>query len=517
MEGYKVLITTSGLGSRLGNLTDYTNKSLVRVAEKPAISYIIESYPENTEFIITLGHYGDHVKQFLELAYPDLNVTFVEIDKYKGEGSSLGYSLLKCKNLINKPFIFHASDTIVKEYKSIAPNYNYVIGCHKIESSQYRTLNTDGKNLIKINEKGEIGFSLSYIGIAGIKDFELFFYNLEKLIYSDHHDTSDVHSINQMLLEVDFSYQEIENDKWFDIGNTSELLKTRNSFDSSIDVLDKKDESIFFFEDFVIKFFFDSETSRKRVLRAKNLKGLVPEIISGTENFYKYKKAEGNLFSKSVNTEKFSNLLSWAKKNLWIEKDYEDFNSKCYDFYIIKTKNRVEEYLKSNKEYEFINGEKIPFDVLTLIEKIDVNWICDGIPSQFHGDFILDNIIETSESFSLIDWRQDFAGDLEVGDIYYDLAKLNHNLTVNHDIVNRNLFCSSPDNCYILTSSKLNECQEKLSNFILDNGYDLKKVKILSSLIWINMAPLHEYPFNNFLFNFGKYHLYKNLNHENKA
>ena len=95
--------------------------------------------------------------------------------------------------------------------------------------------------------------------------------------------------------------------------------------------------------------------------------------------------------------------------------------------------------------------------------------------------------------------------------MYYDLAKLNHNLTVNHDLVNKNLFGSSPDNCYILTNSILNECKETLHSFIINKGYDLKKVNILTSLIWINMAPLHEYPFSTFLFNFGKYNLYKNL------
>jgi len=41
MTEYKVLITTSGLGSRLGELTNYTNKSLIRIANKPAISYIV--------------------------------------------------------------------------------------------------------------------------------------------------------------------------------------------------------------------------------------------------------------------------------------------------------------------------------------------------------------------------------------------------------------------------------------------------------------------------------------------
>ena len=98
MVEHKVLITTSGLGSRLGQLTNYTNKCLIRITDKPAISYIVESYPKNTKFVITLGHYGDHVKQFLQLAYPNHDFTFVEIDKYKGEGSSLGYSILQCKN-----------------------------------------------------------------------------------------------------------------------------------------------------------------------------------------------------------------------------------------------------------------------------------------------------------------------------------------------------------------------------------------------------------------------------------
>ena len=58
MADYKVLLTTSGLGSRLGNLTKFTNKSLVRVGDKPVISHIIESYPDDVEFVVTLGQIG---------------------------------------------------------------------------------------------------------------------------------------------------------------------------------------------------------------------------------------------------------------------------------------------------------------------------------------------------------------------------------------------------------------------------------------------------------------------------
>ena len=140
--------------------------------------------------------------------------------------------------------------------------------------------------------------------------------------------------------------------------------------------------------------------------------------------------------------------------------------------------------------------------------------MCDSIFTQIHGDFILDNIIQTNNGFTLIDWRQDFSGILDGGDIYYDLAKLNHNLTVNHNIVSRKLYNENPDNCYILCNSTLMRCKEILKKFIIDNNYNYKKVSILTAIIWINMAPLHEYPFNKFLFNFGKYNLFQQLKNE---
>ena len=112
MVEYKVLITTSGVGSRLGDLTKYTNKSLVRVGKKPAISYIIESYPEEVEIVITLGYFGCQVKEFLTLAYPNRIFKFVEVKKYEGLGSSLGYSILQAKSELQCPFIFPSFDNL---------------------------------------------------------------------------------------------------------------------------------------------------------------------------------------------------------------------------------------------------------------------------------------------------------------------------------------------------------------------------------------------------------------------
>ena len=509
MADHKVLITTSGIGSRLGKLTDFTNKSLVRIGDKPAISHIIEYYPEDTSFVITLGHFGSYVKEFLELAYPNKNFTFVNVNNFKGPGSSLGHSILQAKSELQCPFIFHASDTILTQ-EDVIPDlkHNWCAGAYKVETSQYRTLRTNNGWVDTIAEKGEINFDYPYIGLCGIKDYNLFWECLELL--PNNHSLSDVHVINEMLNTVTFNFHKINN--WLDIGNTTELNKTREYFGSSIKVLDKNNESIYFFDDFVIKFFSDTNINKNRVKRALMLEGLVPNIVKHTSNFYKYEKAEGNLFAKSVNENTFSSFLNWAKNNLWEFKSTNNFSQKCFDFYLFKTSKRIDQYLESkNDTSEIINGELIP-PIEELLSQIDTNWLCEGIPTQFHGDFILDNVIETKDGFCLIDWRQDFANDLEVGDIYYDLAKLNHNLIVNHDIVDKKLFNSSPKDCHILCNSTLLRCRDLLHKFIIENKYDLKKVEVLSSIIWINMAPLHEYPFNKFLFNFGKYNLYKTLN-----
>ena len=130
-------------------------------------------------------------------------------------------------------------------------------------------------------------------------------------------------------------------------------------------------------------------------------------------------------------------------------------------------------------------------------------------------DYILDNIIHNDNDFVLLDWRQDFGGDIKNGDIYYDLAKLNHNLIFNHEIVHKGLFNVQEKDgkvkCDILRSDILTNCREILHVWIIENNLDIKKVNLLTAIIWLNMAPLHDYKIGQFLFYFGKLNLYKSL------
>jgi len=298
MGAHKVLITTSGVGSRLGELTDYTNKGLIRLGDKPSISHIIESYPEETDFVITLGHYGGHVRQYLNMAYPKKTFTFVDVEKYKGPGSSLVYSILQAEEQLQCPFIFHACDTIT--FSSIpAPTTNWCASGQAPQefTSQYRSLNVSNNFVSKINDKGCSSYDFVYIGICGINDYELFWKKIVDLYERSHFNSqlSDCDVINLMLNDVKF--RNIEVDNWCDMGNIDSLKASKTLFKNSFNVLDKSNESIFLVDNHIIKFFHDPVVVKNRVKRAKHLNNLTPRIVQSSKNFYKYEYGHFLLYS----------------------------------------------------------------------------------------------------------------------------------------------------------------------------------------------------------------------------
>ena len=514
---YKVLITTSGTGSRLGDLTNYLNKSLVRVGKKPAISYIIEQYDDDIEFVITVGYKSNLVVDFLTLAYPNKKFTFVYVDKYEGDGSSLAYSISKAEKELQCPFIYQACDTIVfKKIDNFQNNWSGVYKKDHIDNSLYRTIKINNNYISKINNKGDINFDYIFIGISFIKDYNLFWQSMKEVLKESKNDLSDCDVINKMIKKSNFNY--VIYDEWLDIGNTQSLLDAREKIFDKFELLDKVDESIYLFDNFVIKYFDNKKTLKNRVERTKILNDLVPKIIDYKENFYKYEYIDGELLSENIDNNKFKNFLDWLKKNLWtLSKNKKDFYEICKNFYFNKTEKRLfqlYDILNIKDKEEVINGILVP-SINDLISKIDVDLLCESEPYNFHGDLILDNVLLIENGFKLLDWRQDFGGDIERGDIYYDLAKINHNLILNHGLINKKLFYvenkGNNIECDILRSNKLCECQEIFYNFLLINNYDIKKVKLLTSLIWLNMSPLHDYPLNKFLYYFGKYNLYKNI------
>jgi hypothetical protein len=448
------------------------------------------------------------------------NFIFIEIDNYVGPGSSLGYSLLKAAPYLQKPFIFHCCDAIIVEPVIFDETKNTLCVVKYDSNEQYTNIIVNGDIIQQINPKNHPTYDYIYTGISFIYNYSSFWKNLQ-LIYDLNKlnsSLSDVDSIRQMLLEDKFKYVVLDN--WYDTGNQESYARLQNYFKSSYDILAKPTESLCFFDNIVIKFINDININKKRTERGKILGKVAPKIFNSSDNFIVMEKIEGTVLSKYYKHGEIYRLLTWAKENLWKnEKKSEIHKKDCYDFYIHKTNSRIQTIKWLDYEIEMINGVNTG-SIEYLMHKVEQyqNLFTDTF-YNFHGDFILDNIIKTKDSYKLIDWRHEFGGQISHGDIYYDLAKLRHNIIFNHENILNNLYTvkhlhvdSNNTNKYALEIDlKCNyffiEQLNDFDNFIIENNYDLKKVKIIMSIIWLNMCALYDKNLGKFLFYFGKYNL----------
>lgn len=508
-----VLITTSGTGSRLGDITAYTNKSLVPLGNKYALAHIIDSYPESTEFIITIGYKGELVQEFCSLAYPTRAITFVKVDKYEGLGSSLLYSMLQAKNFLQRPFIFHCCDTILIE---TIPTFteNTALVVKGQDANSYASICGSNGRISSFYEKGFVDNDFCYIGITYYHDYLRFWQCAEDLYESQQENMSlsDIHVIQTMMLKgVAFHYHNVH--EFFDTGNLTSYAKAQSHFHHDYDILTKNNESLCFLPTSVIKFQADKSINEKRYERGRLLQPYTPKLLGKTNHFLQMEFVEGTLLAESLDYGDIAHLLSWGQENLWSHtSSSSDFQIDCFDFYITKTQKRLSQLKYISKEASIINGIEVG-SIDSLFQAIDPTFLQTDTFTKFHGDFILDNIIKKSDqSFVLLDWRHEFGRQIAWGDCYYDLAKLQHNIIFNHKNIKNNLFSVSQMENEVNIDIKCNYIlmhqRRDFDSFLQKYNYNKKKVDMLTAIVWLNMAPLYEGDLQRFLFYFGKLHLY---------
>ncbi len=523
---YKVCILAAGGSGQMGDLTKHLNRAILPVNGKAVISHIIEKFPENIEIVIAVGHDKKSVTDYVSIAHPKRSVTFVEIDKYMGPATGPGYSLLQCRSKLQEPFVLVTADTLVLD-EIPEPSYNWLGIAPIKETERYCTVKIKNNLVYELDDKVKNNNKFAFIGLAGVFGYQDFFdaLNQNKEMVSGEIQLSNGFKklIEKKLTPVGFT--------WFDTGTPEGYEETNKNFSGGTTKFDfsKGNEFIYFVGGRVIKFFADEKMARNRYLRATGtLKGLCPSIENYRGNFYAYKKVDGQILYDIVNPKISSDFFEWAQARLWKKSNLSGakkshFSDACKKFYFDKTAERVDSYHKkagiTDNSYT-VNGVLLP-SIRELFKLVPWASLYEGTASRFHGDLQFDNVLVRSDKtnannrFLLIDWRQDFGGLIDVGDLYYDLAKLYGGMIISYREIKNGAFSfeMSGSNVYynFTIDHNLLEAREVYETFLNKHGYDLKKVKILTGLIFLNMSPLHNSPFDGLLYHLGKNILAKAL------
>jgi choline kinase len=512
MEEYKVFIPCAGVGSRMGALTTDINKCLLSVNREPVLSHLVKKVPDDVEIVIALGYKGSQIKNFLDICYPHKKIQYVTVENYDGEGSSLGHSISLCREHLQCPFVFISNDTFIDgdiPFEDVLDEnwIGYIEG--RLVNTDYRTLEMFAGKCSILYDKNVKSTSPIYIGVSGIKDYEKFWEAFD--IYDDI-STGESLGISHLLKDGSINCRKLN---WHDCGNINSYNKLCEQFskDDGMNVLPKKSEAIWFINDEVYKFHIDESFIRDRVERVKFLNGSVPEIKRHNDNIYVYDKVDGFTFSHIHSSTKFVDLLNFCQSKLWRKRvdTPDNFKEKCLSFYKDKTLDRVREYFGrfNIRSPRFTINSDINVNILNLVEtRVPWEYLADGIPSSYHGDLHFENILCSGDTYKFLDWRQNFV-NYECGDVYYDLAKLNHGLIVNHENIHNDLYFADInfENGELNFDFKQNYNQGRFQKVFFDwcqfNHYDVEKIKILTALIYLNIAALHHNPYCHMLFGLG--------------
>lgn len=506
-------IIAAGLGSRLGNNSKMCHKTLLPYKNKAILSHIIEKFKPDIEIVIAVGYLSEQIIEYVNLYHYERNIKFIHVDNYDKSGSGPAFSLECCRSFLQKPFYFCVSDFYTDTFlqdDNLCTN-NWISLCDTERPDLYSTVEIKNDKIEQLINKNINGFKNAFTGIFYMYDYNLFWNSFDK--YVD--DKKEIVDIFKDIKSFNLKIKKID---WHDTG-TLELYN---------DLIDNDGENLYLHNNkqeykykknkiFIKK--MESETKIVNVVKRSNyLKDYIPNILNYGKYFLSYEFIEGNTLYFFNNKQKYLDFLKWFEMNFCNNKSinlkYNYKSTHALEFYKTKTLNRLNLF-KNRENFNILdNITKINDCSVLPIEQylnmIDWDELSNIIMTPlFHGDLQFDNIISTyKDDFKLIDWREDFGGNYEYGDLYYDLAKLYGGMELNY------LKMKNKNNYNTRISEELNECiiyeyndvilkniqQKEFIDFLDKNKFDKTRVKLLTAIIFLNMAPLHTNEFDVFLF-----------------
>jgi thiamine kinase-like enzyme len=368
---------------------------------------------------------------------------------------------------------------------------------------KYSTVKLEKNDIIEYSNKNENGYNMAFIGLAGIWDYKVFWEQLKTNIING----EIVSAFQTPSKYPTFKAKKIN---WLDTGNLDDLKKTKEYLNDIPLSLQKDNSEITYKEgNTFIKFTPNKSVLDNRIIRANILGDKIPDEFKCTNNFMSYKWSDGETLYKIDSFELYNNFLKELQSNIstTIPNSIEHIKK----FYVDKTSERLNMFLdKNGKDYytlpHNINGVDYP-PMESVFSDIDFNQFnYNPFYKLFHGDLQFDNIVynKRDKKFTYIDWRESFGGFTDGGDVYYDLAKMYGGCIIPYDKMKNDDNITFMRGEYSVSyayniSDELIKFKDIYEQWILKNGFDLNKVKLLTAIIFLNMSPLHDGKFGNML------------------
>lgn len=494
------------------------------INQKICFDYIYDIYcSDNISFEIVCFEAYDKVIRGLS-NYKDKNVKISKLPSLGDLGNTIYFGL---KNIDN-PIIINFADTILYDIKGNI-NDDSVYFSEDYLSSTWTFFEEDNGVITRIYDKqhqNDYSRKKLFTGVFCISDTAFFKKCLKKSINKK--ENTDSFYIALMEYSTTHPLGFIKAQSWFDIGHidnyndSMRMVKARTfnhiSVDKNRGILKKTSDNK---EKFIgeilwyIKLPSDIEYSRPRIFSYSTDYNM-PYV---SMEYYDYRTIHELFLYGDIEYNQWVDIFTRIR---FVLEDFRkhtvcsnDILPSLEEMYLTKTIKRINS-LKSDPRFEpffnnyiTINSKKY-CSLQCVIEKLT-----ETIPKMLydvksfniiHGDLCFSNIlIDSNFTFiKLIDPRGKF-GEFDIfGDFRYELAKLFHSVDGKYDYIIKNMvpvhFSSELrkiDYSYPEIARDFDVFKIFLDVFKQDIGDDYKKIRLIESLLFLSMIPLHNESINH--------------------
>jgi dTDP-glucose pyrophosphorylase len=493
------VIVAAGRGSRLGRIGDVLPKPLVPLRGQALLSHQFALAPDDARLVVVVGYRADVIRDYVKLAHPGLNVTFVED---RGWGRGPGASLLAAYDeLDGDSFYWIASDTL----------------CNHASSNEVRDLlderetswlgvapvpaGTPPQRWCRVVTHDDDGPGSRYVSQILDKSIEPATHATVSTAfgYVAGHDVyrfwNGLREADVVAGELQFSAglqaivdagsplvaREID---WLDVGDEA-ALRRANADAGSYDTV-KPGQATYLLPSYdrVVKFNADPTKVLNRISRGQQLGAVAPPCVGSSLEFAAYPFVDGSPIYDELQLDfDLDLLLTWWADNFWTTR-YDEVPTDSFThitrFYRDKTLQRVEQL-----------NEVLRPTALDAVLRVDWEQLAAGaVFGEPHGDLTFANVIRRRDGqLVAIDWREDF-GEHTWGDLRYDLGKMYGGTLLHWRNAARGDFRYWP---------RGRQIGYDVLSFADSLGINERDVQTIGALTLINSAPLHAPPLDEIL------------------
>jgi glucose-1-phosphate thymidylyltransferase len=229
----KVVIPLAGKGTRLRPHTNVTPKPLLRVGDKPVMSYILDDLRDLGvhEAVFITGHLKERVEEYMSEAYVDFLVHYVEQPVQNGTAGAVELA----RPYIDEELLIIFADTLFDAdlaiVKRLPDDVAGVIWVKEVEDYQrFGVVVTDDEgNMRQIIEKPSEPISrLANIGLYYIRDWKLLFEGIDHTLKAPPGPSGEYYLTDafQYMIDQGAKIRTVPVEGWYDAGKPETLLET---------------------------------------------------------------------------------------------------------------------------------------------------------------------------------------------------------------------------------------------------------------------------------------------------